>query len=153
MMRLNILIFIFLYYKMPTSPESSNIQYQNDLTFGLGAEIQIKKILEEKYGKLIQLDKYNPFDYENENYLIELKSRRINHNKYPTAMLNLSKIHRTSNSDKIRIVIFNYKDGIYEWIVNDNYTTGIGGRNDRGLKEYSKMAYIDVNNLTLITAV
>jgi len=133
---------------MPTSPELSNIQYQNDLTFGLGAEIKIQKILEEKYGKLIQLDKYNPFDYENENYLIELKSRRINHNKYPTAMVNLSKIERTANSNKHRIIVFNYMDGIYEWIVNDNYTTGIGGRNDRGLDEYSEMAYIDVKNLT-----
>lgn len=132
---------------MPTSPEITNIQYQNDLTFGLGAEIEIKNILEEKFGELNQLDKYHPFDFENDNYLIELKSRRINHNQYPTAMVNLSKIQRTSNSNKNRIIVFNYRDGIYYWNVNDNYTIGIGGRNDRGLDEYSEMAYIKHTDL------
>jgi hypothetical protein len=38
-------------------------------------------------------------------------------------------------------------DGLYKWTVNENYTTGIGGRCDRGLDEYSEMAYIDINNL------
>jgi hypothetical protein len=138
---------------MPHSPNFTNAQYQSDLEFGLNAEIILKNTLENEFGLLNQLDKYNPFDYENDDYLIELKSRRINHNKYPTAMVNLSKILKTNNSNKNRVIVFNYLDGLYKWIVDDNYNAGIGGRNDRGLDEYSEMAYIDINNLTLITAV
>ena len=138
---------------MPHSPNFTNAQYQSDLEFGLNAEIILKNTLENEFGFLNQLDKYNPFDYENDDYLIELKSRRINHNKYPTAMVNLSKILKTNNSNKQRVIVFNYMDGLYKWIVDDNYNAGIGGRNDRGLSEYSEMAYIDINNLTLITAV
>jgi hypothetical protein len=137
---------------MPQSPEITNQQYQSDLQFGLTAELDVKNNLENEFGSLTQLDKYNPFDFENDEYLIELKSRRINHNQYPTTMVNLSKLKRTENTTKQRVIVFNYMDGLYKWTVDDNYTTGIGGRCDRGLDEYSQMAYIDINNLTLITA-
>ena len=63
---------------MPTSPDINNLQYQKDLEFGHKEEIRIKDILEKYFGELIVLDKYNPFDYENDKYLIELKSRRKN---------------------------------------------------------------------------
>jgi len=135
---------------MPQSPNFTNAQYQSDLEFGLNAEIILKNTLENEFGLLNQLDKYNPFDYENDDYLIELKSRRINHNQYPTAMVNLSKILKTNNSNKNRVIVFNYLDGLYKWVVDDNYNTGIGGRNDRGVSEYSEMAYIDINNLIKI---
>ena len=135
---------------MPQSPQQSNLQYQSDLKFGLTAEINIQKNLENVYGSLIQLDKYNPFDFENDEYLIELKSRRINHNKYPTTMINLSKLLRTNDSTKQRIIVFNYTDGLYKWIVSDDYTVGIGGRSDRGLDEFSEMAYIDINELSKV---
>ena len=113
---------------MPQSPQQSNLQYQSDLKFGLTAEKNIQKNLENVYGSLIQLDKYNPFDFENDEYLIELKSRRIKHNKYPTTMINLSKLLRTNDSTKQRIIVFNYTDGLYKWIVSDDYTIGVGGR-------------------------
>lgn len=135
---------------MPQSPEITNQQYQSDLQFGLTAELDVKNNLENEFGLLNQLDKYNPFDFENDEYLIELKSRRINHNKYPTTMVNLSKLKRTENTNKQRVIVFNYLDGLYKWIVDDNYNAGIGGRNDRGLDEYSEMAYIDINNLIKI---
>ena len=94
-------------------PSKDNLQYQKDLEFGHKEEIRIKSILEEYFGELNVLDKYNPFDYENDEYLIELKSRRIPHNKYDTAMVNYSKLLRTSNTQKKRVIIFNYSDGLF----------------------------------------
>lgn len=123
-------------------PSKDNLQYQKDLEFGFKEEIRIKSILEEYFGELNILDKYNPFDYENEEYLIELKSRRIPHNKYDTAMVNYSKILRTSNINKKRVIIFNYSDGLFYWYVNSDYDIGKGGRNDRGVEEVHIMAYI-----------
>ena len=129
-------------------PSKDNIQYQKDLEFGHKEEIRIKLILEEYFGLLNILDKYNPFDFENEEYLIELKSRRIPHNKYDTAMVNYSKLLRTSNSEKERIIIFNYSDGLFFWKVNsDEYEIGKGGRNDRGVEEYYTMAYVKKESL------
>tara|TARA_R110002020_G_scaffold301679_2_gene517099 strand:- start:108 stop:533 length:426 start_codon:yes stop_codon:yes gene_type:complete len=129
-------------------PSKDNIQYQKDMEFGFKEEIRIKSILEEYFGELNILDKYNPFDYENEKYLIELKSRRIPHNKYDTAMVNYSKLLRTSNSEKERIIIFNYSDGLFFWKVNsDEYEIGKGGRNDRGVEEYYTMAYVKKESL------
>jgi hypothetical protein len=129
-------------------PDINNLQYQSDLTFGLSEEVKIKNILEEKFGELIQLDKYNPFDFENDNYLIELKSRRNAHNKYDTTMVNYSKLQKTNDTEKTRLIVFNYTDGIYIWIVeSDQFTLGRGGRNDRGISEYHTMAYIDIENL------
>jgi len=132
------------------SPDINNPQYKSDLEFGLTAEIDVKGILENKFGKLKKLGKYHPFDFENNEYLIELKSRRINHNHYPTAMINLSKLEKTNNIKKNRIIAFNYMDGIYYWKVDDNYTTGIGGRNDRGIDEFSDMAFIKYTDLIKI---
>lgn len=137
--------------KIYRSPKTSNVNYQNDLKFGLSEEIRIKKLLEDNFGSLESLDKYNPFDFENDKYLLELKSRRVTHNLYPTAMVNYSKLLKTKDTTKTRVIIFNYTDGIYYWIVNDDeYSTGLGGRNDRGLDEFSKMAYISKDILKLL---
>ena len=129
-------------------PSKDNLQYQKDLEFGHKEEIRIKSILEEYFGELNVLDKYNPFDYENDEYLIELKSRRIPHNKYDTAMVNYSKLLRTSNTRKKRVIIFNYSDGLFYWYVNsDDYNIGKGGRNDRGVEEVYIMAYVKKESL------
>lgn len=153
-MRLLIIIFIDVLVNMV---DVNNIQYQRDLEFGHKEEIRIKKILEEYFGELKILDKYNPFDFENDDYLIELKSRRINHDKYDTAMVNYSKLLRTANSNKIRMIVFNYEDGIYCWQVDsDEYELGRGGRSDRGIEEVYTMCFVkkeylqNINNYTKI---
>ena len=129
-------------------PEQSNQIYQNDLEFGFKQEEILKPILEEYFGELNRLPRYNPFDYENDSYLIELKSRNINHNQYPTTMVNYSKILKTANLDKKRYIVFNYMDGVYIWkVCKDEYTIGTGGRRDRGCNEYSTMAFIKKEHL------
>ena len=75
-------------------PSKDNQQYQKDMSFGFSEEDRIQPILEEKFGELNKLPQYNPFDFENEDYIIEVKSRRINHNKYNTLMFAYSKIEK-----------------------------------------------------------
>lgn len=128
-------------------PHKLNQKYQNDMEFGFKQEELIKPILEEKFGKLNHLPKYNPFDYENDDYLIELKSRHINHDQYDTTMINYSKLLKTAKCGKERIIAFNYEDGLFLWKVDKNYKLGKGGRKDRGCDEFSTMAFVDKTNL------
>ena len=131
-------------------PHKNNLQYQSDMIFGFSEEERIQPILEAKFGALKKLDKYNPFDFENEVYLIEVKSRRINHNKYNTLMFSYSKIEKLEGyeDDKDAIFVFNCDDGIFYWEYDSTqFTIGKGGRCDRGCNEYTIMAYVDVKHL------
>ena len=61
-------------------PKKDNPQYLADMSFGFGEEDRIQPFLEERFGVLHKLDKYHPFDFENDEFIIEVKSRRIPHN-------------------------------------------------------------------------
>jgi len=134
-------------------PESNNTQYLADLSFGLSEEELIKPFLEEHFGKLEKLGKYHPFDYENDDYLIEIKSRRIPHNKYNSLMFNYSKIEKleTYDTDKTAIFVFNCEDGIFCWEYDSSqFTISRGGRCDRGCNEYYTMAYVPIEHLVCL---
>ena len=134
-------------------PDKNNPQYLADMDFGFSEEDTIKPLLDEHFGELKKLDKYNPFDFENEEYIIEVKSRRIPHNKYNSLMFNYSKIEKldTYDTDKTAIFVFNCEDGIYYWEYDSSqFTIGRGGRCDRGCNEYSQMAYVDIKYLKCI---
>ena len=61
---------------------------RNDLNFGFKSEEEIHVILEEEFGKLLrssknpEMGKYYEFDKYNEDYFIEVKTRRIKHNQF-----------------------------------------------------------------------
>jgi len=123
----------------------NNPQYHKDLQFGLSEEDRIKPILERYFGELNKLTKYEPYDFENDKYLIEIKSRRIPHNKYNSLMVNYSKIEKIDSDTKQIVFIFNCDDGIFYWYYNPTqFTIGRGGRCDRGCNEYYQMAYVSV---------
>ena len=61
---------------------------QKDLKFGLNSENMLKAQLETVYGDLIKLDKYNNFDFKGDKIYIELKTRKILHNQYPSLMFS-----------------------------------------------------------------
>ena len=131
-------------------PHKDNPQYLADMTFGFGEEHKIQPILEEKFGELNKLDKYHPFDFENDKYIIEVKSRRINHNKYKTLMFNYTKLEKLElmDTEKVAIFVFNCDDGIYCWEYDSTeFFIGRGGRCDRGCNEYHQMAYVGIDKL------
>jgi hypothetical protein len=131
-------------------PQKDNPQYIADMTFGFGEEDKIQPFLEDNFGKLKKLCKYHPFDFENDEYIIEVKSRRIPHNKYKTLMFNYSKLEKLElmDTEKTAVFVFNCDDGVYCWEYDSTeFFVGRGGRCDRGCNEYSQMAYVDINKL------
>ena len=132
----------------------SSAQYKKDYSDGVKAENKCKEPLEKVFGKLIPTGRYCFYDYENENYIIELKSRNINHNQYPTAMINHSKIIKWKKKcpHKQFISAFLYKDGLYYWKYNVDEIEYLGttGRKDRGCIESYDMIYFKNELLTML---
>lgn len=129
-------------------------QYQIDIAQGNKAEDECKERLETKFGELKRTGRYCYFDYENDKYIIELKSRNCNHNDYPTAMINVPKIEKWKKRDynKKFIAAYEYKDGLYVWEYNEDQIESRGqtGRNDRGCIEKYDMYYFKHQHFTFI---
>ena len=133
-------ILYFKDYKM-------NSKKLDDLDFGLNAEISIKEQLEEVFGELKpKKAKNDPFDFEGDNLVIELKSRRINHNKYDTLFFGKNKFDKglCYQSEGVRVYfVFNCLDGIYYWEMNkDECFHKQGGRFDRGRPEVQMLTNV-----------
>ena len=129
-----------------------------DLMFGLKSEQWIKHILSLKYGDLEKLDKYNNFDFKGDKIWIEVKTRRINHDTYPTLMFTKKKLdkgleHHLDNGDNV-VFIFRCYDGIYYWdyikddVISKDYTIEMSGRKDRGITEEEECVHIKTSDLS-----
>lgn len=113
---------------------------QNDLKFGLEQEDIILPILEKYFIDKIQhtKDKYCKYDFKGEKFNYELKSRKIKHNQYNTALLGYNK---KPNDKKPQYFIFNYTDGIY-YIKYDEKVF-----NTFDVKEFQRNRRIDYNDV------
>ena len=139
-----------------------NLIKQEDLRFGLEAEDQIKPKLEEIFGNLRKLDTYNDFDFANDKFFVEVKTRRKPLDEYDTWWFD----NRKRIASKNQIVkgfrcffVWNLEDGIYLWEYKNSkrqhkneYYIEEGGRWDRGCYEKSDLVnvrtpyLIDINN-------
>lgn len=122
-----------------------NTQKQKDLKQGLEMEDILKPVFENKFGKLNKTHHYHSFDFENDNALIELKTRNINWGQYDSLMFSKKKIDylRNNNITKDAYFFFKLKDGLFYWKYNEEELyINIGGRNDRGKNEYYDCVYI-----------
>ena len=124
-----------------------------DESYGLTKEQELFSKLKEMHGDTLKktIGKYNPFDFENEDTLIELKSRRNTKDKYPDTMVSLSKVKKAEGEKRNVYFYFNFTDGLYRWKYDSeelkNFRYGQGGRNDRGRCEINNYCYIPVNIL------
>lgn len=121
---------------------------QKDLSFGFKSEYEIHELLEEYFGKLFksklnpEMSKYYEFDKYNEEYFIEIKSRRINHNKFPSLFFGLNKLKKGDEILKkcshLRIFyLWKCNDGIYGWEHRSSeFQICKRGRCDRGKNEF-----------------
>ena len=130
----------------------NNLNYQKDQIIGNlnedYAEEIIKEYLDLKH--LIKLDKFDTFDFYNEekNIFFEVKSRRNNYNKYPTTIIGYNKMLEAINYKNVYFIfIFNDGDYYYKYDVNDNLMITIGGRWDRGKTETKKYVHIPIEKL------
>ena len=66
-----------------------NAKKIKDLSFGITNEQKVLRYLNKRKrfnGSLKKTEnQFETFDFENDNYICELKSRRVNSRKYPTA--------------------------------------------------------------------
>ena len=121
---------------------------QVDLEFGFRSEEETHEYLESVFGKLMK-SKLNPemgefyeFDKYNEEYFIEIKSRRIPHDKYPTLFFGENKLIKGDEILKkcphLRVFyLWRCQDGIYGWEhKSSDYDICKRGRNDRGVDEF-----------------
>ena len=130
---------------------------KRDLEFGLNEEVLQKSLLERWVGGSIKkLDCMNLFDFEvsDQKIFLELKSRRITHNKYQTAFIGQNKVNYAVEKLKEGyevFFIFNYVDGLYYVKFHNNmttYPTKYIKRFDRCDGNY--VVEINVNELRLI---
>ena len=129
-----------------------------DLMFGLKSEQWIKHILSLKYGDLEKLDKYNNFDFKGDKIWIEVKTRRIYHDQYPSLMFSKKKLdkgleHYLDNGDNV-VFIWRCYDGIYYWdyikddVISKAYTIEMSGRKDRDKDEIEECVHVKTSDLT-----
>lgn len=120
---------------------------KEDMIWGRQQENNIHQTLETYFGKL-EDTKNNPlmgerfeFDKYNDKYMIEIKSRRINHDKYDSLFFGENKYVKgcellTENPERKIYYLWNCEDGIYYWLHNSStFTKRNMGRYDRGRDE------------------
>jgi hypothetical protein len=101
--------------------------FQSRLSQGKINEEYYKPIIEKDIkDELKNNDKFNLFDFENDKYKIELKTREVNLQKYKTTIIGYDKIEKGLefiNLGKRVIFYFGFKeDGLYKFELDDtNY--------------------------------
>lgn len=136
---------------------NGNEQHKKDVMFGLKQENKLKPILENYFNvKLNHSDPYENYDYCNkeECIYIELKSRRINKNKYNDTMLSYNKYQKLKkmkiDDPTIKIyIVYNFMDTLcyYELCLDNNFRISNGGTTKRGFIERSQHIYIPTSYL------
>ncbi len=131
----------------------------NDLNFGFKSEEEIHSILEEQFGTLLrsrknpEMGQYYEFDKYNEDYIIEVKTRRINHDKHPSLFFGNNKLIKGDEILKkcplLRIFyLWKCNDGIYGWEhKSTEYKICKRGRCDRGKDEFTDCVDIEQKNI------
>ena len=121
-----------------------------DLRFGFQSESDIHAILEEYFGTLkntkdvTEYGRHFEFDKVNDKYIIEIKTRRINHNKYNSLFFGNNKFVKgkelIEENPEVRIFyLWKCCDGIFGWEHDSSpYSIKIQGRCDRGRDEYNE---------------
>ena len=126
-----------------------------DLEYGIESEDNLYEKIKTLYGDDIsKTSQYCRCDYESENKMIELKTRRNKYAQYPTTMIPASKIAYMLNSEKECFCLFHFTDGLYS-VKIDSYIVGEfdlrqGGRYDRGKPELNSYYFIPIGLLTKI---
>ena len=128
-----------------------NSKVTTDLSFGKDNEIRVKQRLQALFGPLEETDPMDEFDFKNDNFYIELKTRRVTKNKYHTTMVGENKVIKGFEhqlAGKRVFFVFDFVDCMCIWELDrDEYEVRHGGRTDRGIAEIKSYCYIHRNYL------
>ena len=125
-----------------------------DRTMGDSFERTIHPTLEGIFGPLTKRsdeDSFDVFDFSNERYFIDAKSRRNTKLKYPTTMVGENKVLKGLNL-MMRgyevYFVFGFTDVSFIWKLDrEQYEVRHGGRMDRETPEIKSYCYIPVKYL------
>jgi hypothetical protein len=87
-----------------------------DLSFGLESEARNKSLVEIFFGcPLRKTGTFDAMDMTNEanTIYVEMKTRRVNHDRYPTALIGKNKIDFCEKSGANCYIVYVYLDGIF----------------------------------------
>jgi hypothetical protein len=87
------------------------VNYERDYWYGQASEQAVKAQLERVFGPLQSGDRYSKFDFWNDVYNIELKTRKCTVDNYPTTMIQCNKF--VYAVDRVLVLAFKYTDGLY----------------------------------------
>ena len=115
----------------------------NDLKMGKEGEEYVKPILEKYFNTdLNKTGYYCLVDLENDDIVIEVKTRRVYKNSYPDIFIPYYKLKYVKDNNKIFYACFNLYDGVYIFNITEHLNKceiREGGRTDRGKDEKSDM--------------
>jgi len=131
---------------------------QKDLVFGYASEAVNRAVIEQFLNTTLEkTESYSVMDWSDKNktVYVELKTRRINHDAYPTAIIGANKVAFCSDPNKEYYFCYSYLDGIY-YIKYNAETFAQFQRDDNYQRSYrpdtsnnaSKVIFIPVNLLT-----
>ena len=132
------------------------VNWENSYKYGERKEEALLPVLREYFGKDIMRSKggrYAKYDYTDEKFNYELKSRTNKMERYPTTMITRNKVE--GNADKDLILLFNFTDCLayiqYEAEQFKNYSTENFSRLGATFDEKPHL-YIPVEHLKIIKA-
>ena len=123
---------------------------KQDLQLGLSSEKKMIFRIRELFGKDIERNGlYDIFDYENEKYQIELKTRRIRSTDFADIMIGLNKLQIAEKTEnKKSIFLWKMVDGLFMWEFNKNqYSVRMGGTCRRGKDERKFCGFVPTEYL------
>ena len=110
---------------------------RNDLAFGTNEEANLLSRLEGVFGKKLERQLgYASMDYKSleKPLYVELKTRRIRHDQYPTALISAHKVDFCKKSNSECYFVYQYTDGLfyikYDEKVFESFWSGVYRRNE-----------------------
>jgi hypothetical protein len=85
--------------------------FKDDYKFGKLEEDKQQALISKKFGEVKKTNDYCRYDYYNDEYLFELKSRNNKYKQFPTTLLPQDKILK--DIPQKQIFLFNFTDGLY----------------------------------------
>lgn len=131
-----------------------------DKDYAVGQQNELKnfKLMCENFdNELKHTSRFSLFDYESENTVVELKTRKCMSNTYPTTIVGTNKFDKLNSGDDIRSAyfVFEFIDGIYYWKYDkgqlDTFEMREYCRTDRGRFERRMHYSIPIKHLVKIT--
>ena len=123
------------------------INTNSEYKYGLNGELKCNDLICNKFNVKKNDNRWAVFDFESDEYLIELKTRRCKSTQYKDVMMNAPKINKARETDKKVIFVYNFIDGIYYWEYDKSVElrNDLNGRMDRGIYEEQIMYYIPIH--------